>query len=213
MAVVGSSHYAHWCSGPKGLCHDEGWFGGILTSHIKPGELAIVVGAHIGTTVKPLLDHGCIVVAFEPNRDAAACLQFNCPAAKVYKYGISDKKGVAKFAALKDNAGASHISHVGEISIELRALDAFHLEPDLIVMDCEGYEVKALRGARETIAKSRPVMVMEVFRGALERAGDSEDALYSLLDEMGYSTEILQWQCQRGSDQYDILALPIDKVE
>ena len=44
----------------------------------------------------------------------------------------------------------------------MRTLDSFGFTTiDLIKVDCEGYEVPILNGAKETILKNRPMMIVE----------------------------------------------------
>jgi len=44
----------------------------------------------------------------------------------------------------------------------MRTLDSFNFtEVDLIKIDCEGYEVPILNGAKETVLCNRPMMIVE----------------------------------------------------
>jgi Methyltransferase FkbM domain len=70
---------------------------------------------------------------------------------------------------------------VGEHQINLSGftpvftIDQFNLNPDLIALDVEGYELSALRGAVETIQRCRPTIICkqyaEVVTGFLEGLG------------------------------------------
>lgn len=210
VAVIdGDTHHAAWCA-EQGLIHDR-WMADEICKHIKPGDVVIDGGANIGTLTRAMLDAGAIVMAFEPNPEAMECLRKNCPNATPFALALSDTN--ERVGVIKDeNAGASFVVPDGDIqAVDLDLfMDAAGLESvALIKLDIEGYETKALRGARETIARCKPVLFVEVNRATLERAGSSEDELLSLIESLGYSWRILQWQCQRGSEQYDIECLPL----
>lgn len=57
---------------------------------------------------------------------------------------------------------------------------------DFIKADIEGWELRCLMGARETLGRFRPVLMLEVVDGHLARAGDGAAALYAYLGEFGY---------------------------
>lgn len=62
----------------------------------------------------------------------------------------------------------------------------WHLSPSAIVMDCEGGEYEALRGARATVEKFQPCIILE-FDGGLLKANDSDPAaLIEFLAGLGY---------------------------
>lgn len=212
--VSSDTHHKMWIEETGNLIHDP-WFAEQVTRHIKPGDQAIDIGANIGTITRALLDCGAKVLAFEPNHDALGCLLENCPEAFVSVQGLSDERGVSGF--VKDiNAGASYVSKEGSQIVELNTLDEWvsyqpflePLNPRLIKIDAEGYEAKILRGGRKMIEKCKPVLILEVNRDALERAGDSEDILLSLVEELGYRWEIIQPGLRRGQPQYDIRCVP-----
>jgi FkbM family methyltransferase len=57
---------------------------------------------------------------------------------------------------------------------------------DLIKMDIEGSEFKALRGAARIFEKFRPSLLIELNEMALRRCGSSTQAVKGLLNDMGY---------------------------
>ncbi|MGF1540631.1 MAG: FkbM family methyltransferase [Pleurocapsa sp.] len=66
-----------------------------------------------------------------------------------------------------------------KIRIEIKTLDSFQLQPDFIKIDVEGFEHQVLLGAKETINKFRPILLIE---GVAQ--GDKVD---QLLEEWGYA--------------------------
>lgn len=209
IAVIeNDSHHALWIEMCGKLIHDP-WMADNICRHLHHGDVAFDCGANIGTITAAMIDVGATVYAFEPNLKAAECLERNCPEAYLYTVGLSDSAGSAKMNQL-ENAGASHISEEG-VPVEIETIDRMVFDPkfpipipSVIKMDIEGYELKALRGAVDTISQAHPVLILEVNRGALERAGDSEYALLEFVARLGYSWSILQPDCKRGDEQYDI---------
>ncbi len=58
---------------------------------------------------------------------------------------------------------------------------------DVLKMDIEGAELRALRGARDTLSRFRPVIVVELLDLALRRCGASADEVRGLLAQSGYT--------------------------
>ena len=69
-----------------------------------------------------------------------------------------------KLIITAENTGHSHVdtASIGTGSIPMYRLDSLNLpQIDYIKIDCEGYENTILRGAKETILKYKPIMVVE----------------------------------------------------
>jgi hypothetical protein len=58
---------------------------------------------------------------------------------------------------------------------------------DLIKMDIEGAELRALRGGTESIRRFRPVILIELNPGTLERDGCSVPDVVVFLEDLGYT--------------------------
>lgn len=212
VAVIeGDEAHAKWIE-EWGSIHHDPFMRDAVCRHIKPGDVVIQGGANIGTLTRAMIDAGAKVVAFEPNFKAMECLKHNCP--DIYAAipcALSHATEVLYLNRDDKNAGASFVSASTtewKEPVVATHIDAWNLDPSLCLLDCEGYEVKALRGARQTIARCRPVIICEVNRGALARAGSSDAELLGLIEEMGYSIRILQPDCKIGDLQYDVEAIP-----
>lgn len=59
---------------------------------------------------------------------------------------------------------------------------------DVVKLDLEGAELRALTGARETLRRWRPLLLLEAAPAALALQGGSFEQVLSLLDELGYRT-------------------------
>ena len=57
---------------------------------------------------------------------------------------------------------------------------------DLIKMDVEGAEVRALAGARASLARLRPVLMIELDPGKLAKLGATPRELFTAIVQLGY---------------------------
>lgn len=110
-----------------------------------------------------VFDH---VMTFEPNPLCFECLIKNAPESNVYHYpfalGSHDDVCEMAIPPKHDNNVGAWYARVGVGAIPVRHLDAFALvDVGLIQLDVEGGELAALIGAQETIARCRPVIVLE----------------------------------------------------
>ena len=62
---------------------------------------------------------------------------------------------------------------------------------DLIKIDVEGWELEVLRGARETVERFKPTLVVECERRHLNKIGESEHAFFGWASTHGYSIETI----------------------
>lgn len=180
---------------------------------IKPGDTVVDAGANIGDNAIAYARATAgvstgQVLAFEPNPLAFECLRRNMAGhshVQCERLGLSDTH--SRFdLAIDQNAGAAHLrGESAQGSIEVAPLDQWNL-PRLAFMkvDVEGFEMRLLRGAEQTIMRCRPVMYIEINDGALRRQGTSPNEVKAWLLEHGYRIE--GWM--EGHPQFDIYALP-----
>ena len=138
------------------------------------------VGAHIGMyaiRAAHELEGRGRVLAFEPNPAARAQLAENvalngCENVIVSEAAVSDEVGNAllhvpttedpSFSSLEPGRFAE-----GEpVDVEMTTLDAavaeHGLRPSFVKVDVEGVELEVVRGARDTLARDRPTLLVEV---------------------------------------------------
>ena len=104
------------------------------------------------------------IVAIEP--DTASRAQLTQKAARhssteIRSEALSDRNGPVTF---HEGLGyASQISPTGQLKIAARTLDSLSLTPTFIKFHLEGGELAALKGTRETMLASRPMIAATVY--------------------------------------------------
>lgn len=206
--VAGDTHHAVW-SRQHGSIITDPWMFKWLKPHLGGVKTALDVGANIGDTTRQYLDWGMKAVAIEPNPLAFDCLVHNCPEATCVNVAASDRDGLLRFSQL-ENVGASRVSPSGMLVVEGRRLDDMGLpDPGFVKVDCEGYEVFALRGMEEMLRRCMPIVFIEVNRGALAANGHTVADISALLLGVGYTKfETYPLGAMEGDEQYDLLVQP-----
>lgn len=189
---------------------------------LKPGDTVVDAGAALGdhtvNYLKAVGENGN-VIAFEPHPEFFKCLQINCPQALAFNCFLwdSDSDAMCLFEE-SGNVGAScavpaNANHTyGPIST--KTLDSLELlRLDMLKMDCEGTEVRCLRGARETIQRCRPKIVAEVQEWMLVRQNSTPQQFYDLLSEMGYDWRSVRGDPSKTCTMCDIIAWHKDTPE
>lgn len=179
---------------------------------IKKGDVVVDVGAFIGDHTHAYakatagVDSGR-VLAFEPNSTPFDALTRNM-AGHGHVECINKALGAwpGRMAiSHSPNAGASHLVAGGEV--EVATLDSYALTRcDLIKVDAEGFEFYVMQGAWQTISRCKPILALEINRGALARNGVLPEDIYDWLKLRGYRIE-----GHENSPQYDIFAYPKGK--
>lgn len=112
----------------------------------------------------------------------------------IQNVGLGERKarGIME-TRIKANRGGNRIAQ-GETNgpeVQIEKLDdVLRLENvvsvDLIKIDVEGYELKVLRGAADTLRKFKPILFVEVDDANLRDQGDSAVAMVEYLNVLGY---------------------------
>lgn len=123
-----------------------------------------------------------------------------------HRVALSDVCGYFRLNIDPINPGASHLSPDSGEAIMATTIDSYEF-PVCDKLDIEGCELLALRGAEKTIARCRPVLVLEVCSGHMQRLnGSKPEQVHDLLREWNYNVEALSGEI--GTGQYDIIAKP-----
>lgn len=205
------THISKWVEMAQRLDHDQNMLP-LLNPYIHKGFTVIDVGAYIGDHTQYYVDRvgrEGKVFAFEPNLPSFECLKFNMakyPNVACFNMGASEKRhGIS--IAQSDNVGASHAVYGNDV--ECITIDSLKLQScHFIKMDCEGMELKALKGAENTIAKFRPTMLLEINGGALERQGTSASEVFDWLAVNEYGFRNIYAEQGVEDEQLDVLCVP-----
>jgi FkbM family methyltransferase len=204
-----------------------------LRALLNSGDAAIDVGANLGyfsaamaQAVGPLGR----VVAFEPVPATYARLSQLAALngfvqLSTFPLALGADAGDATIHWDPRVAGSASL-HTGQgerVAVRVRPLDALVAEgsvpaPRLVKIDVEGHELAVLRGARETIARSRPAIIFELNAAISARAGWRPADIAAELP--GYAFRLLEPTGERDidltafdlrADEYvDVLGLPLD---
>lgn len=192
----------------------------LLKTYVKPGTIAIDVGAHIGThtvTMSHAVGSKGAVLAFEPqakiHRELVLNLELNqCNNVLPLHAALGKDKGEAYLEPIRtNNEGYRCISSKNrEEKISVLKLDDFHLSPvSCIKIDAESYELEVLQGAYETILSNKPAIIIEIGGGwsrEQEEGINPKEYLSTVINllenELGYEVTLI------ASITGDYLALP-----
>ncbi|WP_224813481.1 FkbM family methyltransferase [Hasllibacter sp. MH4015] len=157
---------------------------------VPPGATFVDAGANIGNHAVYFakLCRAAHVHAFEAMPHMQAVLgrnaELNGPdQITVHPFALGAAEGTADVAIFNPaNLGSTTLEAGRAGSIPVRTLDSFALQDvAFIKIDVEGMQDAVLDGARDTIARCRPTMVIEAFDRGEERVKTQ-----TLLGELGY---------------------------
>lgn len=136
----------------------------VAASRCRQQRVAVDVGAHVGLLSFWMVRDFAQVVAFEPVREHRECWLSNVPwredADQLHACALGAREGAVRMETPTGSSGGTRVAGPGDIP--MHTLDSFALPTiDLLKIDCEGFELDVLEGARETIARCRPVVVVE----------------------------------------------------
>jgi FkbM family methyltransferase len=181
----------------------------LFAGHIPADGVVIDAGAHAGQFTKlfaALAPEGR-VYAFEPGGYARYILETavrwrRLANVTVVPAGLSDAGGAAELALPVKASGSLGfgLAHLGtddgrrpvrRETVPLTTLDDFVRETDIdrldfIKVDLEGWEVRLLLGARQSLARFRPVLLVELVEVHLARAGNRAQQAWEILAPLGY---------------------------
>jgi FkbM family methyltransferase len=211
-----------------------------LSETLTEGMTMIDVGAHMGMytlAASKLVGASGMVVALEPSTREFQRLTFHVT--------LNDRRNVRSLAlAASDSAGDATLKIAEEWNSGHNTLGSF-FNPDValireeriqrlpldevvarqglnrvdvIKIDAEGHELQVLAGAVGTLARFRPVILIEVFGAALRGQGGSVDAILAFFAAHGYavnefsdaSGELTPLARQLGDESRNLVARPCE---
>jgi FkbM family methyltransferase len=169
--------------------------GVVFRQLVGPDQVVVEVGANIGAHtvhLAKLVGPRGMVIAFEPQRIIFQLLCANVALnelfnVRTYHAAAGQQPGALKVPPLDyaaaNNFGGLSLGHAAQgENVPVMTLDQLVLPSlRLLKIDVEGMEIDVLSGARQLIAKHRPILYVED-----DRRPNSE-RLISLIEDMGYS--------------------------
>lgn len=145
-----------------------------INNFLKDDAVILDIGANIGshTLYWAIERKAKKIYAFEPLPDTFEILQKNIElnnlqkTVKLFECGLSDEECRQDIVIFNNNnIGGTNFRKNKNGGFKFRSLDSFGIKEhiDLIKIDVEGEEVAVLNGAKETIERSHPVIVIETF--------------------------------------------------
>jgi FkbM family methyltransferase len=178
-----------------------------INKEVKESMTVLDIGSHIGLMAavfgKKVGNNGR-VFAFEPTPSTVRILRETVRLnhgtnVSVEPYALADQKGKMTFYIsdnLADNSNSLANNHRNDraeqaIEVDVNTVDDFVKERnipkvDFMKVDVEGAEFRLLKGARQTIMKHKPRMILALHPFAINNLGDSLPEIFDLLTEFGY---------------------------
>lgn len=169
----------------------------LMRKLVRPGDAVLDIGANVGlhtVFLSKLVDVGR-VIAFEPVSEMADRLSANCAFNRVdnvtlVRAALGEETGEATIQANLGDPGmegtnsmiasvhvANRPDRYEERTIPVKRLDDIAGELgiseriDFVKIDTEGFEPMVIRGALETLRKTRPAMLIEAHSNRLKEVG------------------------------------------
>lgn len=182
----------------------------IMAKTLMKDSSCIDIGSHAGSFVDLFLKYAPQGqhFAFEPLPDLCRGLRAKYSKnsnVAVVEAALSDADGTASFTHVVSNPGYSGLrerrydrptEELRKIVVPVRRLDDVvpnTIRVRLIKIDVEGAELQVLRGAKETLRRSRPVVIFEHGLGAADCYGTTPADVYGLLcTELGLGIHLME---------------------
>jgi FkbM family methyltransferase len=185
-------------AGARRALRDDLVTDGLLAAVLRTDSCAIDVGANVGDVLEKIVriapqgSH----IAYEPVPHLAQDLVRRFPQVDVRRAALSEEPGESTFTHVVSDPAFSGLirrddlpeSQTEEIKVEVQKLDDAlpkGFRPALIKIDVEGAEVLVLKGARETLAKHKPVLLFEHGLHGADLYGSTSAELWDIVDESG----------------------------
>lgn len=178
----------------------------LFSEAIQPGSTVLDVGANVGyytLLASRLVGAQGHVYAIEPDPRNLQFLTKNlranrCVNVDVLPFAISDRSGLMTLYLDIDPTETSLTYQqrrskaiVGSLDVECVSIDELCEKEniqkvDVIKMDIEGGEFKALLGAKETFRKNNVTLLIEFLPAVLKESGITSKEFIGLLEDMGF---------------------------
>ncbi len=133
-----------------------------VIKHSKNFKRCIQAGGHLGYWPNKLAKHFKEVHTFEADPIVFECLERNINFSNItpYKSALGSISGTLEMKR-GSSAGSTRTEVGGKLKVTQFPLDALFDSCDALLLDIEGGEVEALRGAKRLIEDSSPLILVE----------------------------------------------------
>lgn len=160
--------------------------------YVENKNIMIQAGGNCGFLLSSFANHFDTIYTFEPDPINFYCLNQNVTSPNVIKIQSclgNEPNPVATQQLIRpdkpNDTGGVHVNGKGYTPTIV--IDQLNLPGcDLIQLDIEGYEYKALLGAKNTIIKYKPVICVEFCEKWLNRYENTSQDIVLFLDNLGY---------------------------
>lgn len=174
---------------------------------VPHSRVTLDIGANVGMNTIEYADFSDHVYSWEPHPTthgwAVRNLQENAISnTTLFNAGVGDKPGKLWMKVQAHNDGQNAIakgqtddpSYKPEWAngpcVDIHTIDQHNLQNvDIIKIDTEGYELKVLRGAENTILKYRPVVQAEIDPNHMKKFGDKPQDIFDWFSTRDYRIE------------------------
>jgi FkbM family methyltransferase len=185
-----------------------------LRAYVQAGSTVVDVGANIGFFALRFADWvgaGGRVVAIEPESVNVESLR-----GRVRRRGLEDRIAIVNAAAIEapgrvflqlnpDSPADHRVAETGTaaeaVSVDTVLEGGAFPAVSLIKIDVQGAELRVLRGARRTIARSTPALFVEFHEESLVLSGTSSRELLAELRSLGYVPHLLAGNWRPAEDE------------
>ncbi|MEA1872112.1 MAG: FkbM family methyltransferase [Chloroflexota bacterium] len=175
-----------------------------LESIAKEGMHVIDIGANIGITtvaISKRIGRRGKLYSFEPTPEYFNILKDNVSSnglenVEVYELAVTDKAGRVPFYQKGLSSGIVFEEGAKKFEVSTTTIDRFLSEEkigriDLINMDCEGSELLALRGAKQTLSKNKVKIFCEIHHDFLKQLGQSVEDIVQYLQGLEFQVQTI----------------------
>jgi FkbM family methyltransferase len=170
-----------------------------LKLNLEPNSVFVDVGSNYGFHTLSLSKYCKHIHSFDPQLVMVNLLklsieQNNMKNITVRNCALGDTQQSSNITPVDYNHPSIHMGEVGIVreeigddKIQIETLDSFNLGTiDFIKIDVQGYEKFVIDGAKETIEKYKPIIIIEVEHHQLQKFGYDAVNLFEQLRSLNY---------------------------
>lgn len=180
----------------------------VIDKYVEEGTVAIDAGANFGSISVPIskkLGQDGKLYSFEMSETMTERLiknlnQNDCANVEVFNLALSDKIEEKVFfeepkEGEKHNFGDIRINKQSKgKEVETATIDSLDIQGKVsfIKVDCQGYDLKVMKGAKETIKKNKPTVVFEWEEDMSIEFDDTIKDVFDFYSELNYEVNKIE---------------------